>query len=194
MEKPNTAHLQALYRTLKYVVDTKNRSICFDTNWKNVEANWELGSYSDSTYASDPDKKVSVTGYIILLEGMLLAWKSRGQKSVTLSSAEAEYVVALETYQEMMAILQIIEFLDIKIKYPMNMRIDNVGAIYLANNGRTHRVNIHYHFVRQLIEDGTVKVEFVRSKENKADAWTKNLDASLFHKHVDSFVTEFPSK
>ena len=198
MDKPNTAHLQALYKTLKYVVDTKNRSICFDTNWKNVESNWELGSYSDSTYASDPDKKVSVTGYIILLEGMLLAWKSRGQKSVTLSSTEAEYVAASETCQEMMAILQIIEFLDIKIKYPMIVRIDNVGAIYLANNqtvnGRTRHVNIRYHFVRQLIEDGTVKVEFVRSKENKADAWTKNLDANLFHKHVDSYVTEFPSK
>ena len=98
----------------------------------------------------------------------------------------------------MMAILQIIEFLDIKIKYPMIVRIDNVGAIYLANNqtvnGRTRHVNIRYHFVRQLIEDGTVKVEFVRSKENKADAWTKNLDANLFHKHVDSYVTEFPSK
>ena len=55
-------------------------------------------------------------------------------------------------------------------------------------------MNIHYHFVRQLIEDGTVKVEFVRSKENKADAWTKNLNANLFHKHVDSYVTKIPSK
>ena len=198
MDKPNTLHLQALYKAMKYVMDTKDKSICFDTNWDKVDKNWELGSYSDSTYASDPDRKISVTGYLILLEGMLLAWKSRGQKSVTLSSTEAEYVAASETCQEMMAILQIIDFMDIKIKYPMTVKVDNVGAIYLANNqtvnGRTRHVNIRYHFVRQLIEDGTVKVEFVRSKENKADAWTKNLDANLFHKHVDSYVTKVPGK
>jgi len=158
----------------------------------------QIGINNNSTYASDPDRKISVTSYLILSEGMLLAWKSRGQKSFTLSSTEAEYVAASETCQEMMVILQIIEFLDIKIKYPMTVRIDKVGVIYLANNrtvnGRTRHVNILYHFVQQLIKDGTVKVEFVRSKENKADAWTKNLDANLFHKHVDSYVTKIPSK
>ena len=71
-----------------------------------------------------------------------------------------EYVAASEKCQQMMAILQIIEFLDIKIKNPMTVKIDNVGAIYLANNqtvnGRTHNVNICYHFVHQLIKDGTM--------------------------------------
>ena len=87
---------------------------------------------------------------------------------------------------------------DIKIKYLMTVKINNVGAIYLANNQtvnrRTNHVNICYHFVHQLIEHGTVKVEIVRSKENEADVGTKNLGAKLFNKHVDSYVMKFPSK
>ena len=82
--------------------------------------------------------------------------------------------------------------------FPMTVKIDSFGAIYLANNqpvnGKTRHVNIYYNFVRQLIKDEAVKVEFVCCKENKADEWTKNFDANLFHKHWDSYVTDFPSK
>ena len=198
MDKPNKDHEKALYRAIRYVLDTKYKSLCFDTSWKSTSDKWILGAYSDSTYASDPDKKVSVTGFIITLEGMLLSWKSRSQKSVTLSSTEAEYVAVSETCQEIIAIKQIIKFLDIEIKLPIEIKVDNVGAIYLANNQmmgqRTRHVNIRFHYVRQYIEDGIIIIEFVRSEDNQADTWTKNLDGETYHKHVDNYVTTRPSK
>ena len=198
MDKPNKDHEKALYRAIRYVLDTKYKSLCFDTSWKSTSEKWILGAYSDSTYASDPDKKVSVTGFIITLEGMLLSWKSRSQKSVTLSSTEAEYVAASETCQEIISLKQLMEFMSIKVELPIKIRVDNVGAIYLANNQtmgqRTRHVNIRYHYVRQYIEDGIIIIEFVRSEGNKADAWTKNLDGETFHKHTESYVTTYQVK
>lgn len=141
---------------------------------------------------SDPDKIVSVTGYLILLEGRILAWKSRGQKSITLSSTEVEYVAASETCQEMIAILQITEFLDIKIKYPMRVKIDTWPTTKILN-GRTHHVKICYHFVHQLIKDGTVLVGFVCSKKTRQTHGQRIWMQIFFHKQVDSYVTEFPA-
>ena len=95
-----------------------------------------------------------------------------------------------------MAVLQVMEFLGIKVKYPITIYVDNTGAIYLANNstvgGRTRHVNIRYHYVRQYIEDGIIKIEFVKSQDNIADAWTKNLSQELFHKHTSKYVKECP--
>ena len=62
-----------------------------------------------------------------------------------------------------------------------------LGAIYLANNyttsQRTKHIDIRTHFVREFIEDGILKVIFVKSEDNDADIFTKNTSEELFHKH-----------
>ena len=72
-----------------------------------------------------------------------------------------------------------LEFLEVKIEFPIVIRVDNIGAIYLAKNqvlsNRTKHIGVRYHFVREYIEDGIIKIVFVRSKENNADVFTKNL-------------------
>ena len=69
---------------MKYIIDTKNKSICYDKSWKNVDDHWKMSSYSDNTYASNPENK-AVLQAILFFGGYLLAWKSRGRKTVTLS-------------------------------------------------------------------------------------------------------------
>jgi hypothetical protein len=55
-----------------------------------------------------------------------------------------------------------------KISYPIMIKVDNVGAIYLANNHttsqRTKYIDIRQHFVREFIEDGILKIIFVKSE------------------------------
>ena len=74
------------------------------------------------------------------------------------------------------------------------MNVDNIGAIYLTKNAttgsRTKHVDTRYHFVRDYVEDGIIKVQFVRSEENHADIFTKNLNSALFEKHSDSVGME----
>lgn len=68
------------------------------------------------------------------------------------------------------------------------MHVDNVGAIYLENNaeGRfTHHIDICYHFVRDYVENGRVKIVFVRYGDNKADSYTKKY----FRNHLQNVIT-----
>ena len=72
--------------------------------------------------------------------------------------------------------------------YPITVHCDNVGAIFLAynakNSQRTKHVDIRAHYVRQYVEDGIVKIIFVKSEENTADAYTKNVSGVLYSRHA----------
>ena len=65
---------------------------------------------------------------------------------------------------------------------------DNVGAIFLSHNAKnsnwTKHVDIRAHFVQQYVEDGIIKVIFVRLAENEADMFTKNVQGVIFRKHA----------
>jgi hypothetical protein len=82
----------------------------------------------------------------------------------------------------------------LKIDFPITVHVDNVGAIFLANNRttseRTKHVDIRHHFVREFIEDGIVKIVFVRSKNNDADIFTKNLTGEGYERHAGKFTCE----
>ena len=130
----------------------------------------ENEGYCDSNYAGDKDTRRSVARYGIYLLGNLIAGKSKSQKTVALSSSEAEYISISEITKDILFTKQVQDFLEQKIKYPIIINIDKIGAIYMVENNmlnnQTKHVNTRYHFVRDLIEDGTVKIEFVRSENN----------------------------
>ena len=184
---PTKANMKSLYRLIKFVVDTKNYGLVMEPNQPTENNMWEIMAYCDSDYAGDKDGRKSVTGFVIYILGCLVSWKSRSQKSVTLSSTEAEYYSISELCAEIMFLKQIMEFLGIKVALPIIVRVDNVGAIYLAQNAvsgpRMKHVDIRYHFVRDYIEDGIIKIIFVRSEENDSNIFTKKLGEEAFNKH-----------
>ena len=85
-----------------------------------------------------------------------------------------------------------LEFLCAKREYPIIIRVDNIGTINLAKNqvlsNMTKHIRIRYHFVREYIKDGIIKIIFVRSKDNDADIFTKNLPKELFNKQRESVM------
>ena len=76
----------------------------------------------------------------------------------------------------------------------MTVMCDNVGAIFIAHNsknsGRTKHINIKYHFIREYIIDGIVQVQFVRSEENLADPFTKNVSKDTYVKNASKYLGE----
>ena len=89
MDMPNEAHWKALIRNLKFVVDTRMKALTYECDVKDKkEEILILKAYCDSDYAGDKETRASVTGYCIYLHGCLIAWKSRAQKTVSLSSTE----------------------------------------------------------------------------------------------------------
>jgi hypothetical protein len=174
-------------------LDTKNFGLRISPT-EVLEDVWELTAFSDSDYSGDRDLRLSVSGYVVYLLGVAVAWSSKAQRNVTLSSTEAEYVAVSEVCKEILFIAQVMEFLHLTVKRPITVRVDNIGAIYLANNQttsqRTKHVDVRYHFVREYIEDGLIKIIFVKSKDNDADIFTKNLDGESFQRHVVKFLGE----
>ena len=89
---------------------------------------------------------------------------------------------------------QVLVSLGFKVKLPIIVRVDDLGAIFMADNisvsQRTKHVNVCYGFVQQFCLEGFIKVVFVKTDENDADFFTKNLDGEKFAKHADKLVAD----
>ena len=188
MDYTNKAHQKALYRLIRYIELTKNRKLVLAPKQK--ELTWDLKAYSDSDFAGDTESRKSVSGFIIYLCGAPIAWRSKSQRSVSLSSTEAEYMAISEVAAELLYIAGVLKFLGVNLEYPIEVNVDNIGAVYLSKNAttsnRTKHIDTRYHFVREYVEDGILKIVFVRSERNDADIFTKNLNSETFRKHCDS--------
>jgi hypothetical protein len=86
------------------------------------------------------------------------------------------------------------------VDLPIVVKTDKIGALFMTQNAstrvRTRNVDTRYHFIRENIEDGIVKVEFVRSVDNNSDIITKNVNHKVYEKNVMKFlgsVDEFGS-
>ena len=136
---------------------------------------WMLEALSDSDFANDKDIRYSVYGYMIYFCGIPVAWKSKHMKSVVLSTTEAEYVAVSEVVKEIKFFYQMLRSMEIKVPLPI---VDNVGAIWLANNSsvseRTKHVDLRAHFVRDMIKDQVIEINLVMSAENDSDIMTKH--------------------
>jgi len=191
MDGANKAQYKMMLRAIKYVKDTEDLRLRIQPD-ERTEKKWSIKAYSDSDFAGDVDGRKSVSGYVIYMDGMPISWRSKGQKSVSLSSTEAEYMAVSEVTMELLFIHGVMKFLGMEQKLPMIVNVDNVGAIYLAQSAttsnRTKHIDVRYHFVREFIEDGIVKIIFVRSEENDADIFTKNLGGELYGMHRTSVM------
>ena len=64
----------------------------------NINVPQELHGYSEAEYAGDNDTQENVTGYIVLINRSVIAWRPLSQKTVTLSVTESEYSDIMEVY------------------------------------------------------------------------------------------------
>ena len=113
-------------------------------------------------------------------------------KSTALSSSEAEFISLSETAKEVSFVYQVMKSMGIELKLPIVIRVDNIGAIFMSENvaisNRTKHVDVRYHFVREFVQDGFIKVIFVKSEENDADLFNKNLGSELHWKHANKLL------
>ena len=113
------------------------------------------------------------------LNGVAISWRSKAQGAIALSSTEAKYYALSEAVAEIKFIVQLLNFLDIKIEFPIVVHVDNVSAIYLSSNAtsgnRTKHIDTRIHFACECQEEGKVLVKFIRSEDNDSDIMTKNM-------------------
>ena len=101
-------------------------------------------------------------------------------KSVVLSTTEAEYMALSEGVKELKFILQLLQTMNIEVKLPITVHVDNVGAIWLSNNrttsDRTKHIDIRTSFIKEYQKDG------------KLDIFTKNTTNVIFSNHQKKLV------
>ena len=82
--------------------------------------------------------------------------------------------------------------MNIKVKLPIIVYVDNVGAIWLSNNrttsDRAKHIDIRTSFVKEYQEDGKIIIKFVKSEDNEADILTKNTTNTIFQNHQKKLV------
>ena len=96
--------------------------------------------------------------------GVPLMWKSKSQKSVTLSSSEAEYVALSEAAKEIKFIYQLLQSIGVVIELPITEKVDNISAIFMSENtltsGRTKHVDVRYQYVNEMVLDVEINCAF----------------------------------
>jgi hypothetical protein len=140
---------------------------------KFAEKSWNLNVFCDSDWAGDPETRISVTGFIVYLMGVPVSWRSKAQRGVTLSSSKAEYVAISEAVKEIKFMYFLLQDIGFDVELPIVVETDNIGALFMSQNAltgvRTRHVDTRYHFIRENVEDGIIKIEFVKSNDNDSD-------------------------
>jgi hypothetical protein len=192
MDLANEAHKRALLRTIKYVLDTKNLYLNLKPTAINLQSKWKITGVCDSDYAGDRDTRRSVSGYVVYVNDAIIAWKSKGQRTVTLSSTEAEYIAVTDLCTEVLFVKMLLETMGLEVELPIKIYADNVGAMFLAENAsvgqRTKHIDVRYHFIRDLVQNGTLQIIFIKTTDNDADIYTKNVSGEVFEKHISKYM------
>ncbi len=194
MDKASPDAYKQMLRCIKYVQHTSTYGLRIEPTHFGKDIVWNMIVYSDSDWAGDKQTRRSVSGFVMLLCGVPIMWRSKQQKAVTLSSTEAEYYAASEAVKEILFVVQVLLDLGIPVHTPIQVKVDNIGAIFMSGNAssstRTRHVDTRWHFVRELQEQGVVEVVFVRTADNWADGFTKNVSKDIADEHNPELVVD----
>ena len=188
---PGFKHYGAAKRVLRYVKGTKNYGITYHAQSTRhvgpLDSNLVYG-FSDAAFANADDNR-SISGYVFLSNGGAITWGSRKQTSIALSSTEAEYVALSEASREAMWLRHLYGELGFIQKEPILLLGDNDGSIVMAKNPEYHKhtkhIDLRWHWVRELVNDGMITIVDCRDPQQTADILTKQLPWPKYVRHVN---------
>ncbi|GJP41048.1 hypothetical protein CLOM_g693 [Closterium sp. NIES-68] len=137
-----------------------------------------LSCYTDASFNSVKADGTSIGGYVCLLGGGAVSWRSKKQNEVGLSSCETEYMALHHGAKEVVWLRRLLEELGVGQEEPTVVFCDNESAVKLAKNACLHGLTKHirpkWHWVRRLL-DKEVRLEIVKTHQQAADIFTKRL-------------------
>ncbi|UYV66792.1 hypothetical protein LAZ67_4002870, partial [Cordylochernes scorpioides] len=172
---PMRQHWNAAKRVLRYLKGT----LCLKITYE--KTNETLYGCVDADWGGNLADRKSQTGLVFFLAGGPIAWESKKQQTVALSSTESEYIALCEAGKEavyLRALLDEMGFGEL-LNEPTVLKTDNQGAQQLARNpvhhARTKHIDIKWHYIRSICSDGLIEVVHTPTQENVADILTKGL-------------------
>jgi hypothetical protein len=189
--KPSRSHMLAAKHVLRYLGGTKLLALSLGLPSPSMPTSLNgfiksMGC-SDADWASDAIDRKSISGYSFFFQGSLVSWSSVKQKSIALSSTEAEYYAMTHAFREALWIRVFLGFLNFPILSPFPILTDNQATCSLSHSpaisARSKHINICHHFICALVQDGSFITTWIPTVDMPADILTKSLGYTLFSKH-----------
>ncbi|PRQ19007.1 putative RNA-directed DNA polymerase [Rosa chinensis] len=181
MHNPSESHMDAVMRILKYLTSAPGRGVMFSKH-NNI---LEVCGFTDADWAGNITDRRSTSGYFTFVGGNLVTWKSKKQKVVARSSAEAEYRGMAHGVCELLWLRNLLRDLGFKLKSTMQLYCDNKAAIDISQNlvqhDRTKHVEVDRHFIKEKLDAKIMSFPFVPTEEQLADILTKGVSRKAFY-------------
>ncbi|XP_063632933.1 uncharacterized protein LOC134804008 [Cydia splendana] len=167
-------HWIAAKRVLRYLKGTKSQGL----KYKKSDKMKGLVGYADASHATSYDRK-SFTGLVFLWKGGAVCWESKKQKTIALSTAEAEYVAISEAAREAIFIKRFVAEITGEREKQLTIFSDSQSAVAIAQNPvhhqRTKHIDVRHHYVREAVENGHIQLVYLETERMVADVLTKAL-------------------
>ncbi|XP_019100829.1 PREDICTED: uncharacterized protein LOC109132848 [Camelina sativa] len=171
---PHEAHMEAAIHVVRYLSGLPGHGILLKSS-----SDLSIEVYCDSDWSSCPLTHRSLSAYVVLLGGSPVSWKTKKQKTVSHSSAEAEYRSMYVALKEIKWLRKLLKELGIVHAAPACLFCDSKTAIYIATNlvfyERTKHIGHDCHAVRDAVREGVIVMQHVRTTEQLANIFTKAL-------------------
>ncbi|GKA49612.1 hypothetical protein Tco_0742685 [Tanacetum coccineum] len=152
--------------------------------WYSKDTGMSLTAYAYADHARCQDTRCSTSGSAQFLGDKLVSWLSKKQKCTAISFTEARYIALSGCYAQILWIRS--QLTDYGFQFnKIPLYCDNKSAISLCCNNVQHsqakHIDVHYHFIKEQVENGIVEIYFVRTEYQLADIFTKPLPRERFN-------------
>ena len=181
MGKPQKSHLEAVHHIFCYI----NKPANFGLLYKSGQ-DYNIHDFEDADWASCPETRRSTGGYCFMMLGATITWQSKRQQTIARSYTESEYTRLSTGTSEGVWLNKLLQETGVLTKLPpltltttstdiqktvespaLTIKCDNQSAIKLAKNlvfhARTKHIETHHHFIKEKVESGQIKLDYVRT-------------------------------
>jgi hypothetical protein len=171
-KNPGLPHWDAVKRIFRYLKGTKELWLSYGGK------GMELTGYADADGNMAEDHH-AISGYAFLLHGGTISWSTKRQEIISLSTTESEYVAATYAAKEALWLRSLLSQLFDTNLEATTLFSDNQSAIALTKDhqyhARTKHIDIRFHFIRWIVENGSLRLIYCPTDDMVADTLTKAL-------------------
>jgi hypothetical protein len=171
---------------MRYLKGTIDYGLSYDG-----DHNFTLSGYTDADWAGSVADRKNTSRCCFILGSTMISWQSRKQSSVALSTAEAKYIAACFASCEAIWLRKLLTGLfDLEME-ATTILCDNRSCIKMTENpvfhDRSKHIEILYHYIRDMVQRGALKLLYISTDEQVADVLTKPLSRVKFEHFRDKF-------
>ncbi|RVW39236.1 Retrovirus-related Pol polyprotein from transposon TNT 1-94 [Vitis vinifera] len=181
---PSEDHMDAVIQILHYLKSSPGKGLMLSkNNHLNIEG------YTDADWAGNISDRKSTSGYFTFIGGNLVTWRSKKQKVVALSSADAEFRGMVKGICELIWLKRLLTEIGFAPSSEMDLFCNNKAAIDIAHNpvqyDRTKQVEVDRNFIKQNLEKKVIRFPFGQSEDQLADILIKAISSKVFYSSLD---------